>query len=97
MRGKDFFDNLRESDDTEFEFSLPTDGKVPPTTDDVVRSLTAEKGANNINVTITINKELFAKIESLQRQIQSQSNARITKSKVIAKICEQFLENYNIS
>ncbi|MFR9591826.1 MAG: hypothetical protein SNG27_05450 [Rikenellaceae bacterium] len=97
MKGKDFFSNLRDTEDAEYDFTLPTKGKVPPNTNDVVQSLSQEKGANNINITITVNKELFAKIDSLQKAIQAKSNARISKSKVIAKICEQFLENYDIS
>ncbi|MFI3293240.1 MAG: hypothetical protein SNI70_06950 [Rikenellaceae bacterium] len=93
MRGDDFFGNLRESDDAEFE--LPSVGRVPSTAKDVVQSLAQEKGANNINITITINKALFSKIESIQKEIQSKSGNKISKSKVITKICDQFLENYN--
>lgn len=95
MKGDDFFGNLRESDDAEFE--LPTVGRVPSTAKDVVQSLAQEKGANNINVTITINQTLFNKIESIQKDIQTKGGSKISKSKVIAKICDQFLENYNNS
>ncbi len=97
MKGKDFFNNLRETDEKEYDFTLPSTGKVPSSAKDVVDSLSQEKGANNINITITLNKELFDKIDNLQKEIQSKSHARISKSKVVTKICEQFLENYDIS
>ncbi len=97
MKGKDFFSNLRDTEDSEYDFSIPSQGKVPATTNDVVKSLSQQRGASNINITITLNKELFAKIDNLQKAIQAKTNARISKSKVVAKICEQFLENYNIS
>lgn len=96
MKGKDFFNNLRASDDTDFDFTLPNGGNVPPTTNDVVQSLSQELGANNINITLTINRGLFDKIESIQKQIEAKRKCKVSKSKIIARICEQYLENYEV-
>ena len=91
MKGKDFFNNLRETDDNDYDFSIPSTAQTPTTTEDVVKKLAIEKDANNINVTVTLNRELFNKIGSIQMQIQANSNGRVSKSKVISKICEQYL------
>lgn len=91
MKGNDFFNNLREGDDTDFEFDLPKAGNIPPSKTDVVKQLTIEKNVNNINITVTLNRELFQKIDMVQKQLQKRSKDKVSKSKVIAKICEQFL------
>ena len=94
MKGKDFFNNLRETDNGDFDFSVTTQQqaeKTPRTTQDVVKKLGITNDSNNINVTVTLNKDLFDKIEQIQNQIQKQNKNKISKSRIIAKICEQYL------
>ena len=43
MKGKEFFNNLRESDDKDFDFSLPTKVQAPATTEELVKKLAIEK------------------------------------------------------
>ena len=96
MKGKDFFNNLRDTDEKDFDFSVPTPEqteKTPSSADDVVKKLGITQDSNNINVTVTLNKELFKKIEHIREQIQKNSSGRISNSRVIAKICEQYLAN----
>ncbi len=91
MSKDDFFSNLRDSDDSDFDFELPQNRSVPTSKADVIRELSIEKNATNINVTVTLNGELFKKIEKVQKELQKRSKDRISKSKVIAKICEHYL------
>ncbi|MFR9592771.1 MAG: hypothetical protein SNG27_10335 [Rikenellaceae bacterium] len=95
MKGKDFFGNLRESHDDDFDFVLPNVGTPPPKKGNVIKQLSIEKNATNINVTVTLNQELFRKIDKVQKELQKRSKDKVSKSRVIAKICEKFLSEYD--
>lgn len=94
MKGKEFFDNLRDNHDDDFDFDLPNVGTPPPKRGSVIKQLSIEKKATNINITVTLNQELFRKIDKVQKELQKRSKDKVSKSRVIAKICEQFLSEY---
>ena len=59
MNKDNFFSNLRDGDDSDFDFDLPQNRSIPSSKADVVRELSIEKNATNINVTVTLNGEVI--------------------------------------
>lgn len=96
MNDTAFFDNLKVCNESDSVFNHLTIGNIPNSQTAIINQLTTIKNTHNINISLTINRELFQKIDKLQRQLQRRSNEKISKSKVIAKICEQYLSNYDV-
>lgn len=96
MSGNNFFANLREDEDELEEVLHDPKIVIPASPNEVIKSLTKSKSTSNINVTITIYKEINDKIENIMKEVTEKSGKKITKSKVIAKICEEYLANYEV-
>lgn len=95
MKGKEFFGNLRTDDENNFEVATPESKIAAPKAEDVISQLGIGNDANNINVTITLNRDLFTKIEKIQKELEKKNKCKISKSKIITKICEQYLAEFS--